>query len=183
MRRHCKCCKRCTLQLQHPVLMHPSVARNLPLRGGSLQRVQRRRCWEIEAPSLHVAFATQRWRRKLERRGRKRFPGYLRNRVNGNDAMVGNVCVKRFLGLRSDLIFDGIKRVQEDPDKALNQAAIDFFWHRNVISPWERDFLESTGARRVLSGRQLQFRRDINAKVLRAFRRINVAMAKEQVGE
>ena len=108
---------------------------------------------------------------------------YLRNRVNGNDAMVGNVCVKRFLGLRSDLIFDGIKRVQEDPDKALNQAAIDFFWHRNVISPWERDFLESTGARRILSGRQLQFRRDINAKVLRAFRRINVAMAKEQVGE
>jgi hypothetical protein len=35
----------------------------------------------------------------------------LRNRVNKNTAIVGNCCVKKFIGLPSDRIFQAAKRV------------------------------------------------------------------------
>jgi hypothetical protein len=37
----------------------------------------------------------------------------IRNRVTNALAEVGNRCVKRFLGFRSDLIFDALKRIRK----------------------------------------------------------------------
>ena len=51
----------------------------------------------------------------------------IHNRVTGQSTEVGNICVKRFLGLRSDLIFTAIKRIRKDPEKSLNADAIAFF--------------------------------------------------------
>ena len=47
----------------------------------------------------------------------------IRNRNNGNEAVVGNVCVNKFLGLNSEKIFAGLRRVGKDDSKALNEAA------------------------------------------------------------
>ena len=58
----------------------------------------------------------------------------LRNRVNGGYADVGNCCVKKFMGIPSHLIFDGIKRVRKDPSTALNEAAIEHAANRGWIS-------------------------------------------------
>ena len=46
----------------------------------------------------------------------------IHNRVTYHTTGVGNVCVKRFLGLRSDLIFTAIKRIKNDLGKSLNAA-------------------------------------------------------------
>ena len=60
----------------------------------------------------------------------------IHNRVTKQSADVGNVCVRRFLGFRSDLIFQAIKRVRNDSTKSLNADAIAFFRERRLLTPW-----------------------------------------------
>jgi hypothetical protein len=92
----------------------------------------------------------------------------IHNRVTGHSTEVGNICVKRFLGLRSDLIFTAIKRIRKDPDKSLNADAIAFFHERRVLNEWEYNFCQNTMRLRSLTAAQLSKRRAINHKVLTA---------------
>jgi hypothetical protein len=94
----------------------------------------------------------------------------IHNRVTGHSTEVGNICVKRFLGLRSDLIFAAIKRIRKDPDKSLNADAISFFYERGVINEWEFNFCEDTMRLRRLTAPQLGKRRAISQKVLAAIK-------------
>lgn len=48
----------------------------------------------------------------------------LQNIKNNNYATVGNCCVKKFIGLPSDGIFNAIKRVRKDITQSLNIEAI-----------------------------------------------------------
>lgn len=95
----------------------------------------------------------------------------LSNTLNGKTAEVGNRCVKRFLGLRSDLIFTGIKRVKDDLDKSLNTDATVFFYELGVLSLRDYQFQNDTHRKRDLSARQLKWRHDINRRVLAYFQR------------
>jgi len=79
---------------------------------------------------------------------------------------VGNCCVKRFLKLPSDTVFDAIKRIQKDPAKALNEAAIDLFHRKKWLTDYEAAFCRNTRAKRSLSGKQAAVRQRINKKVL-----------------
>lgn len=90
----------------------------------------------------------------------------LSNASTGKFADVGNRCVKRFLGLRSDLIFTGIKRVKNDISKSLNVDATVFFFERGVINRWEYEFQNDTLKKRILTGPQRDKRMQINRKVL-----------------
>lgn len=90
----------------------------------------------------------------------------LSNTLNGNRAEVGNRCVKRFLGLRSDLIFSGIKRVKADISKSLNADSTLFFYEQGVLSEWEYKFQSNTMSKRSLSLKQAEMRQKINQKVL-----------------
>jgi len=49
----------------------------------------------------------------------------LINRRNGQLATVGNCCVKKFMGLPSDLIFQAVKRVRADSGRSLNAESIE----------------------------------------------------------
>jgi hypothetical protein len=95
----------------------------------------------------------------------------IANATTGTSVDVGNVCVKRFLGFRSDLIFQSLKRVRADRDKAIGPDATAFFHERGVINDWEYQFQQSTMRKRDLSERQLFSRRKINEKVLASVRR------------
>ncbi|WP_227286542.1 hypothetical protein [Boseongicola sp. H5] len=95
----------------------------------------------------------------------------IHNRVTGHSTEVGNVCVKRFLGVRSDLIFTGIKRIRKDPTKSLNADSIAFFRQRGLINDWEYGFLQDTMKKRNLSLKQMGTRKRINLKVLGAVSR------------
>ena len=90
----------------------------------------------------------------------------LSNTLNGKRAEVGNRCVKRFLGLRSDLIFAGIKRIREDITKSLNADSTVFFYDQCVLNDWEYKFQNSTLSKRALSAKQMETRQKINRKVL-----------------
>jgi hypothetical protein len=95
----------------------------------------------------------------------------ISNRVTANTVDVGNVCVKRFLGFRSDLIFQSLKRIRSDMEKSLGADATAFFFERDVITQWEYKFLQNTMRKRNLSLKQLFTRRQINQKVLASIRR------------
>lgn len=90
----------------------------------------------------------------------------LRNKKNGNAAEVGNVCVNKFLGIPSKIIFDGLKRVANDRSKALNSAAVGYIRQKGWINDWEHDFLIDTGRRRSLSPKQAAKRAQINHRIL-----------------
>jgi len=95
----------------------------------------------------------------------------IHNRATGRSTEVGNVCVKRFLGLRSDLIFSAIKRIRKNPDKSLNADAIAFFYERRLLNEWEYNFSQNTMRLRSLTSAQLSKRHDINEKILAAIKK------------
>lgn len=90
----------------------------------------------------------------------------LHNIRNGKDAIVGNVCVNKFMGIPSDLVFQAVRRVSKDPAKALNSEAIKHAHGRGWITDWERDFCLNTMRKRNLSGKQASKREQINRKVM-----------------
>lgn len=95
----------------------------------------------------------------------------LTNALNGQVAEVGNRCVKRFLGLRSDLIFMGVNRVKDDVTKGLNPDTTLFFYERKVLTRPDYDFNADTWRKRDLSPKQMKWRQDINHRVLAFFER------------
>ena len=95
----------------------------------------------------------------------------IRNRVTGHHTEVGNRCVRRFLGFRSDLIFTSLKRIKRDRTKSLNADAIAFFRERGLLTDWEYGFLQDTLKKRSLSEAQMRSRLGINEKVLAAIKR------------
>mmetsp|Transcript_5795 Transcript_5795/g.10638 ORF Transcript_5795/g.10638 Transcript_5795/m.10638 type:complete len:279 (-) Transcript_5795:991-1827(-) len=85
---------------------------------------------------------------------------------SGKEVNVGNCCVKKFFQLPSDTIFAAVRRVQQDRDKALNTATIDFAYEHEWISDWDYQFYMDTFRKRKLSQRQHEQRERINAKIL-----------------
>jgi hypothetical protein len=95
----------------------------------------------------------------------------IANATTGKSVDVGNVCVKRFLGFRSDLVFTSRKRIRADPEKAIGIYATAHFYRRGVITEWEFEFQQNTMRKHELSPRQRLVRRRINEKVLASIRR------------
>jgi hypothetical protein len=94
----------------------------------------------------------------------------LRNKTNGVFATVGNCCVKKFIGLPSDLIFQAVKRVRSDSSKSLNAEAIAYARERDWINNWELEFYFRIMRKRNLSDKQIAKKRQINEKFLQRMR-------------
>ena len=90
----------------------------------------------------------------------------LKNELNGNQVLVGNVCVNKFMGIDCHLIFDCLKRMLRDPGAQLNQATITYAYRRQLIDSWEQGFSLNTMRKINLSFRQRQQRVRINKKIL-----------------
>lgn len=86
----------------------------------------------------------------------------LRNRINGGFATVGNCCVKKFIGLPSDLIFQAGKRVSADAGRSLNAEAIAHAFEKGWIDAWDRDFYMNVMRKRRLSSKQRAQKERIN---------------------
>lgn len=91
----------------------------------------------------------------------------IRNKKNRNETNVGNVCVKKFLGLPSDRIFTAIKRITKDNTKSLNSESIEYMNKRGWLTDWEYRFYCNTYRKRVLSEKQRNSRVSINLKLLK----------------
>lgn len=96
----------------------------------------------------------------------------LRNKVNQGLATVGNCCVKKFIGLPSDLIFQAVKRVRADGARSLNAEALAHALEKSWINKWEYDFYLSLIRKRNLSDKQAAKKQQINQKFLFNMRRV-----------
>jgi hypothetical protein len=95
----------------------------------------------------------------------------LRNRVNKNTAIVGNCCVKKFIGLPSDRIFQAAKRVRKNTEKSLNAEAVQHAFDRGWVTEWEKDFYLDIMRKRNLSSKQAVKKAQINEKFMRNMQR------------
>lgn len=90
----------------------------------------------------------------------------LKNKHNHKETTVGNCCVKKFLGLPSDKIFDAVKRIRKDEGKSLNKEALTHALENGWINDWEFGFYLDTCRKRKLTDKQISKRIQINNKVL-----------------
>ncbi|MGR2681319.1 hypothetical protein [Chromobacterium haemolyticum] len=91
---------------------------------------------------------------------------YLRNTVTGHRTYVGNVCVNRFIGIDTGTIFDGLRRIKENPSANANLAVIEYAETRGFLYAKEPGFLRSTALKRNLSAAQKAWKERINRRIL-----------------
>lgn len=105
----------------------------------------------------------------------------IRNRLTHHMAIVGNQCVRRFLGLESEALFRGIRRIRKDVAKSMGSDLAVWLFERSLITQWEYEFQGSTSRKRILSDKQQRHRQQINQKALRAIMRRGVGRLEEGV--
>ena len=93
----------------------------------------------------------------------------LSNSQNSNVAIVGNCCVKKFIGLPSNKIFQAIKRVRKKNYSSLNIETIEYAFEKSWINDWEKSFYLDTFKKRILSAKQANKRVQINLKIIEMF--------------
>jgi hypothetical protein len=98
----------------------------------------------------------------------------IRNRLTHHMATIGNQCVRRFMGLESEALFRGIRRIRKDVDKSMGSDLAVWLFERRLITKWDYDFLGSTSRKRILSDKQQRHRQQINQKALRSIRQRGV---------
>ncbi len=93
----------------------------------------------------------------------------IANIHNGNHLEVGNICVHQFLGLETMPIFDSLRVVAKDIQRALSHEAIEHFYDCGWLNEWETDFYHDTRdkQKRGLTAKQMQKRVQVNEKILR----------------
>lgn len=90
----------------------------------------------------------------------------LTNTYNQHTATVGNCCVKKFMGLRSDKLFDAIKKIKKEPRKSVNSEMLLYAFRHGWLSLWEKDFYDDITRKRVLSYKQEGIKYKLNAKII-----------------
>lgn len=91
---------------------------------------------------------------------------YIRNTVTGHQTYVGNVCVNRFIGIDTGTLFDGLKRIRDNPHANANAAVIDYAEQRGYLFEKEPEFLRGTLLKRNLSAKQKSWKERINRRIL-----------------
>src|SRR5690606_16058714 len=91
----------------------------------------------------------------------------IKNKNNKNEAIVGNCCVKKFLGLPSNDIFSAMKKIKKDVEKSINAATLRYAFEKKWINTWEFDFYTDIFRKRNLTDKQTQKKKQINQKILK----------------
>lgn len=92
---------------------------------------------------------------------------YIRNRLNGNETYVGNVCINRFIRIDTGNLFDGLKRIAADLTANANNDLIEHAYRMGYLyNDREYNFLKETMRKRVLSEAQIAWKVKINRRIV-----------------
>lgn len=90
----------------------------------------------------------------------------LQNDVTRKFADVGNVCVQKFINLRSKRLFAALARIEADPRRSLNKEAIELYTHLRVIGAQEaEEYLTFYRKRKNVTEDQTAFKVAINQRI------------------
>mmetsp|Transcript_33820 Transcript_33820/g.39766 ORF Transcript_33820/g.39766 Transcript_33820/m.39766 type:complete len:212 (-) Transcript_33820:129-764(-) len=101
---------------------------------------------------------------------------YVKNRINANELLIGNICIKNFInqdiGDCASKISNSLNKIKKNPiTRARMPYLIDDALKRGRISDWDERFLISLqGTRKELSVRQMDKLGEINNKMLDAYK-------------
>ena len=90
---------------------------------------------------------------------------YIKNRLNGRETFVGNVCIKKFLGINTGNAFAGLKRIIQDKDARPNEDLILWAKELGYLYPNDYAFLINIRHKRSLSEKQLSWLNTINYRI------------------
>lgn len=91
---------------------------------------------------------------------------HLKNQLNGNVTHVGNVCVNRFIGIDTGNLFAGLRRIIDDDSANANEDLIIHAYQFAYIYESEYKFLMQTRRKRILSAKQIEWKRKINRRIV-----------------
>lgn len=91
---------------------------------------------------------------------------YIQNQLNNNKTYVGNVCVNRFIGIDTGNLFAGLRRIIDDETANANEDLIIHAYKLRYIYESEYKFLMQTKRKRILSEKQLEWKRKINRRIV-----------------
>lgn len=92
---------------------------------------------------------------------------YIRNRLNGNETYVGNVCINRFIRIDTGNLFDGLKRIAKDLTANANSDLIEHAYRIGYLyGEKEYTFLKQTMRTRNLSAAQIAWKVKINRRIV-----------------
>lgn len=91
----------------------------------------------------------------------------IRNIENHNTAIVGNVCVQKFIDqIDSWNLFDWLKRISKDLSSWPSKELIEYAFEKWYINDWEYKFCSDRFWRKKFTWKQLETREKINQKIL-----------------
>jgi len=95
----------------------------------------------------------------------------LINNINKNTAVVGNVCVNKFLEIDSNSLFVGLKRILRSISKSVSKKLIKFCFDKDIINFWEYKFYLDIHRKRNLTDKMVYKKTMINLKIINHFKR------------
>lgn len=90
----------------------------------------------------------------------------IKNKITGATENVGNCCVKKFLGLRPDMIVKSIKKIKADITASVNPQTLDYALKQRCISRADYDFYMNIWRKRELSSAREKWKKDINNRII-----------------
>jgi hypothetical protein len=93
---------------------------------------------------------------------------YIENTENGARTYVGNICINGFLEINTGNLFEGLKRIANDDSANANADLIEHAYALGYIFESEYGFLKSTRLKRVLSSKQIAWKKKINRRIVNA---------------
>lgn len=91
----------------------------------------------------------------------------IKNRENGNFTEVGNICINKFLEIKSgNKIFQSITKIKGDKTRSISKEALEYIKSKNGISEYEYNFYSDIIRKRNLSEKQLDLKNKINNKFI-----------------
>lgn len=92
---------------------------------------------------------------------------FLKNVKNGKQTHVGNVCVKNFMGIDSESLFSGLRRLRSNTLSKPNTAVIEYARKAGYLyGKNEYDYLMEIKRKRKLSEKQKHWVQKINRRIL-----------------
>lgn len=92
---------------------------------------------------------------------------FIRNKLNGNETYVGNVCINQFIKIDTGTLFDGLKRIAKDVKANANDDLIEYANRMGFLyGENEYKFLKETTRKRKLTAAQIAWKEKINRRIL-----------------
>lgn len=92
---------------------------------------------------------------------------HMRNLVTRKRCVIGNVCVRRFLGIDMRGVFRGLASIRKDVLAAAGTDLLVYAHAQHIIDDWQYQFAVNTLRKRKLSARQHVQREAINQIILK----------------